>query len=124
MSACVPARPGHLQNYSAAKKANCKRQNPNPAFGFDSKKKLARTLIRASSLEFVSYANLIAIVVMIPMVAVITVPAVPVRPIIAIVPVRSVVSVRVIAISVWVTVIVAVPVGWISESDSYAPNSH
>ena len=89
------------------------------------KKKLARNLIRASSLAFVSYANLIAIVVMIPMVAVNPMPVPVVRGPrgIAIVSIWSVVTVRVIAISVWIAVIVAVPVGWISESHSYAPNS-
>jgi hypothetical protein len=43
---------------------------------------------------------------------------------ITIISIRSVVSVRIIAISVWIAVIVAVPVGWIPESDSYAPNTH
>ncbi len=124
MSACVAPQHKFQQNYSAAKKANRKRRNPNPAFEFDSKKKLARTFIRASSLESVSYANLIAIV-MIPMVAVNPMPVPVVRGPrgIAIVSIRSVVSVRVIAIAIWIAVIVAVPVGWIPESDSYAPNS-
>jgi hypothetical protein len=130
MSACVPARPRPLQNYSATKKANCKRQNPNPAFGFDSKKKLARTIIRASSLESVSYANLIAIVVMIPMVAVNPMPIIPIIPvvpgavIIAIGPIGSIISVRIIPVSVTRIAIIAVPISWIPESNSNAPNSH
>ena len=129
MSACVAPQHKFQQNYSAAKKANRKRQNPNPAFGFDSKKKLARNLIRASSLEFVSYANLIAIVVMIPMVAVNPMPIIPIIPIvpgsvvvIAIGPIGSVVSVRIIPVAVTRIAIVAVSISWIPESNSNAPN--
>jgi hypothetical protein len=62
---------------------------------------------------------------MVPMVAVVTMPVPVVRwaPGIAVVPIRSVVSVRVIAIAIRIAVVVAIPVGWIPKSDSYAPDS-
>jgi hypothetical protein len=41
---------------------------------------------------------------------------------IAIVSIRSVVSVRVIAIAIRI-VVIAIPVGWITKSDPYAPDS-
>ena len=60
------------------------------------------------------------------MVAVVTMPVPVVRwaPGIAVVPIRSVVSVRVIAIAIRIAVVVAIPIGWITKSDSYAPNSY
>jgi hypothetical protein len=79
-----------------------------------------------ASLEFVSYANLIAIVVMIPMMAINPMPVVPVvsvSPGIAIVPIWSVVSVSVTWVSVTWIAIIAVAVGWITKSNSYAPDS-
>jgi hypothetical protein len=42
--------------------------------------------------------------------------------VITIVSIRSVVSVRVIAIAIRI-VVIAIPVGWIPKSDSYAPDS-
>ena len=62
----------------------------------------------------------------IPMVTVNPVPVVPVvpgSPGIAIVPIWSVVPIRVIAIAVRVAII-AISIGRITKSDSYAPNSH
>jgi len=44
---------------------------------------------------------------------------------IAIVSIRSVVSIRVIAITIRViAIVIAVPIGRITKSDSHAPNSH
>jgi hypothetical protein len=87
------------------------------------KKELARNRIRASSVEFVFYAKLVAIVMMMTVVAVNPMPVPVVRRArgIAIVSIRSVVPIRVIAIPVR---IVAIPIGWITKSDSYAPNSY
>jgi hypothetical protein len=84
-----------------------------------------------ASLEFVFYANLIAIVVMIPMVAVSPMPvAVPVAVVggpcgITIISIRSVVSIRIIAIAISVTriTIIAISIRRIPKSDSYAPYS-
>jgi len=64
------------------------------------------------------HINLVMVVVMIPMVAVVAVPIVVCGASgIAVVPIGSVVSIRVIAISIWI-VIVAVPVSRITKSDS------
>jgi len=62
---------------------------------------------------------------MIPMVAVVTVPVPVVRGArgIAVVAIRSIVSIWIIAISVGVAVVVAIPVSRIAKSDAYAPNS-
>ncbi len=86
------------------------------------KKELARNRVRASSVEFVFYANLVAIVMMIPMVTVNPMPVPVVRRArgIAIVSIRSVVPIRVIAIRI---VVIAIPVSWITKSDSYAADS-
>jgi hypothetical protein len=88
------------------------------------KKELARNRIRASSVEFVFHATLVAIVMMMPVMAVDPMPVPVVRGAsgIAIVSIRSVVPIRVIAIAVRI-VVIAIPVGWIPKSDSYAPDS-
>jgi hypothetical protein len=86
------------------------------------KKELARNRVRASSVEFVFYANLVAIVMMIPVVTVNPMPVPVVRRArgIAIVSIRSVVPIRVIAIRI---VVIAIPVSWITKCDSYAADS-
>jgi hypothetical protein len=90
------------------------------------KKELARNLIRASSVELVFYANLIAVVMMITMVVdPVPVPVVRGPPGIAIVPIRPVISIRIIAVAIRViAIVIAVPITWIPKPHSYAPNSH
>lgn len=109
-----------LPNYSVTGKPNCESCGRKFA-----KKELARNRVRASSVEFVFYASLVAIVMMIPMVSVSPMPVPVVRGArgIAIVSIRSVVSVRVVAIAIRIAVVIAIPVARIAKSDSYAPDS-
>jgi hypothetical protein len=87
-------------------------------------KELAQNRVRASSVEFVFYANLVAIVMMIPLVPVNPMPVPVVRRArgIAIVSIRSVVPIRVIAIVIRI-VVIAIRVSWMTKSDSYAADS-
>ena len=89
------------------------------------KKEPTRNCVRASSVAFVFYANLVAIVMTVVAVNPMPVPVVRGTRGITIVSIRSVVSIRVIAITIRViAIVIAVPIGRITKSDSHAPNSH
>ena len=89
------------------------------------KKEPTRNCVRASSVAFVFYANLVAIVMTVVAVNPMPVPVVRGPRGITIISIRSVVSIRIIAIAISVTriTIIAISIRRIPESDSYAPDS-
>ena len=108
-------RLGFDENFEASGKEKVELRKPRRKM---TKKEPTRNCVRASSVAFVFYANLVAIVMMVVAVNPMPVPVVRGARGIAIVSIRSVVSIRVIAI------VIAVPIGRITKSDSHAPNSH